>query len=348
MRMKANYVEKPGNFIMDDWQIEKVVELSYEEFSELKTTPCQPQPFIAENKNCMFHKDSIIHGLLALGQGCHDGILIDTEGYGYARIAAYVPGARDIVNAELDRVVARIIQEAVEHTSDGNWQISFDTLENQFGLNVRVGSGFDKMLFDKLSARKEMFSMRLGPDHIDMTCLLNYCANLEEPPVKSLADFPEERRAALLDNAVGVALEIYEGEELYTMLHDSFGLAIHEIRDLGYLSDKTMADICHVPQDVLKGDLRVRDVLQMDGITDRAAIMHKDSTVLVRLGDLKELTGSGQEEFSTLLDARVADVTVDFDVPQLRLGGVEPGELERFYDALESHRQAEQAMGPTM
>ncbi len=192
----------------------------------------------------------------------------------------------------------------------------------------------------------ELPLIRSGP--IDMTCRLNYCANLEEPLVKSLADLPEERRADLLDSAVGVALELYEGEELYTMLHDSFGLAIHKIRDLGYLSDEVMAETCHVPQAVLSGDLRVCDILQMDGITDQAAITHKDSMVLVRLKDLRELTPSGQEDFSALLDARVADVTVDFDVPQLRLGGVEREELERFYDALESHRQAEQAMGPTM
>ena len=67
MRMKANYVEKPANFIMDDWQIEKVVELSYEEFSGLKTIPSRPQPFIAENKDRMFSKDGVLHGLLALG-----------------------------------------------------------------------------------------------------------------------------------------------------------------------------------------------------------------------------------------------------------------------------------------
>lgn len=348
MRMKANYMEKPCNFIMDDWQVEKVLDLSYEDFSELKTIPLLDQPFIIENKRHMFHKDGIIHGLLALGKGYNDGVLIDAEGYNYARIAAYVPAARDIVNAELDRIVARVIQEATEHTSDGGWQVSFDALEEQFGLTVRVGNGFDKMLFDKLSARKEVCSMRLGPDHIDMTCRLNYCANLEVSPVKSLADLPEERRAALLDNAVGVALELYKGEELYTMLHDSFGLAIHEIRDLGYLSDEAMADICHVPQDVLKGGLRVRDILQMEEISDKATLTHKDSTVLVRLKDLKELTCSGKKDFTALLNARVSDVTVDFDVPELRLGDVKSVELERFRYALESHRQAEQAMGPSM
>lgn len=348
MRMKANLLHKPINFQMDDCLIEKVVELSYEEFSALKIVPLQDQPFIAENKGCMFSRDGIAHCMLALGEGYHDGVLIDAEGYNRAQLAAYIVGARDIVNAELGRAVERIVREATEHTSDGEWRLPFDALEERFGLNIRVGNGFDKMLFDKLSAREEVGGIRMGPDHIDISCRLNFCTDLEKPPAKSLADLPEKRRADLLKNAVGVALELYEGEDLYTMLHDSFGLSIQEIRDLNYLSDEDMADICHVPQAVLNGDMRVRDILQLDGLSERTSFLHKESKFRTRLNDLKELTASGQEEFAALLDARVSDVTVDFDVPQLRLEGVDPAELTRFCEALEAHRQAEQAMGPTM
>lgn len=39
MKFKANFVEKPVNFQMDDCQIEKAVELPYEDFCRLKITP---------------------------------------------------------------------------------------------------------------------------------------------------------------------------------------------------------------------------------------------------------------------------------------------------------------------
>lgn len=68
MKFKANFTEKPVNFQMDDCRIEKVVELSHEDFCRLKITPLADQPFIRENKGCMFHRDGIIHCLLALGQ----------------------------------------------------------------------------------------------------------------------------------------------------------------------------------------------------------------------------------------------------------------------------------------
>nr|WP_325188442.1 DUF6329 domain-containing protein [uncultured Oscillibacter sp.] len=101
MKFKANFVEKPGNFQMDDCQIEKVVELSHEDFCRLKIAPLENQPFLAENKDCMFSRDGVIHCLLALDQDGNDGILVDAEGYDYARLAAYVPGMRDIMNAEM-------------------------------------------------------------------------------------------------------------------------------------------------------------------------------------------------------------------------------------------------------
>ena len=97
MKFKANFLYKPGNFQMDDCQIEKVVELSREDFCRLKITPLEDQPFIAESKNCMYSEDGVMHCLLALDQGSNDGVMIDEEGYNFHLHAAYVPGMLDIV-----------------------------------------------------------------------------------------------------------------------------------------------------------------------------------------------------------------------------------------------------------
>lgn len=99
MIIKANLLYKPGNFQMDDCQIEKVVELSREEFGRLKLTPLADQPFIRENRGCMFSRDGVMHCLLTLEQGGNDGVLIEAEGHDYARYAAYIPGVRHILNA---------------------------------------------------------------------------------------------------------------------------------------------------------------------------------------------------------------------------------------------------------
>ena len=61
MKFKANFVEKPGNFQMDNCQIEKVVELSHDDFWRLKIIPLADHPFIQENLDCMFSRNGVIH-----------------------------------------------------------------------------------------------------------------------------------------------------------------------------------------------------------------------------------------------------------------------------------------------
>ena len=156
MKFKANFTEKPANFQMDDCRIEKVVELSHEDFCRLKITPLVEQPFIRENKGCMFHRNGIIHCLLALGQGSNDGILVDAEKYDYARLAAYIPGMRDIVNAEMDRAADFIIRWGTENTASGGWCVYFEDLEEHLDLTVREGSGLDSMLRAALKQRPEV------------------------------------------------------------------------------------------------------------------------------------------------------------------------------------------------
>lgn len=340
MKIKAsfryNLTTTPGN----DCRIEKAVELSHDDFFQLQIGPLQETPFITENKNCLFDEDGVKHCLLALEEGGLDGILIQATGPDYPCYAAYISGMRDILNAELDRAVARIVQDAAEHTRDGNWHISFDTLRKQTGLDVQVDSGLDEMLLEKLAKRES--------DRIEMVCRWSHCAHSEETAVRSLNSFSPGRQAEVLENAISSALGLYRGEDLYTMLHGSFGLTIQEIRDHGYLSNEELMDICRVPQQVLEGSITVRDLLSLEGLPDRASLAHKNSVFLVPVEDVKKLTARGQEDFAALLDARVTDIRVDEGTPELLLEGVEAAELDRLHDELEAHEEAERAMGPAM
>ena len=348
MKFKANFVEKPGNFQMDDCQIEKVVELSHEDFCRLKITPAEHQPFLAEHKGCMFHKDGVIHCLLALDQDGNDGVLVDAERYDCARLAAYVPGMRDIVNAEMDRAADFIIREGTAHAGDGHWPVSLEELEKQLGLTVRAGGGLDELLLDKLSRRAEVSGVSLRASRIDVALQPDCCEHMKHGAAKTIADLPVERRTALLENAVSSALGLYRGEDLYAMLHGSFGLTIQEIRDHGYLSDQELTDICQVPQQVLEGGMTIRDILTLDELPESATLAHKNSVFLVPLEDLELLTNAGRKDFTALLDARVVDIRVDEGTPELLLDGVEASELDRLHDELEAHKQAEEAMGPVM
>ena len=186
MKFKANFTEKPVNFQMDDCRIEKVVELSHEDFCRLKITPLVEQPFIRKNKGCMFHRNGIIHCLLALGQGSNDGILVDAEKYDYARLAAYIPGMRDIVNAQMDRAADFIIRRGTENTTSGNWCIYFEDLEEHLDLTVREGSGLDSMLRAALKQRPEVSAVDMHDGCIETEYHPEYCQRLQEKKAPEL------------------------------------------------------------------------------------------------------------------------------------------------------------------
>ena len=183
---------------------------------------------------------------------------------------------------------------------------------------------------------------------IDVAFHPGCCEHMKNGTAKTLAALPMERRTALLENAVSSALGLYQGEDLYTMLHGGFGLTIQEIQEHGYLSGQELMDICRVPQQVLEGGMTVRDILALEGLPERTSLAHRDSVFLVPLEDLKKLAGRGQEEFASLLGARVCDIRVDEGVLELLLEDVEAAELGRFHDALEAHKRAERAMDPAM
>ena len=195
MIIKANLLYKPGNFQMDDCQIEKVVELSRAEFGRLKLTPLMAQPFIRENKDCMFSRDGVMHCLLALEQGGKDGVLIEAEGHDYALYAAYIPGMRDIVIAQMEQAADFVIQAGTENANGGSWCVSFnkrpcqaygcacfDELNEQFGLTIQDGNGFDILLSNIVCQRPEVISAQVNDSCITMELYPEYCQWLSDTP----------------------------------------------------------------------------------------------------------------------------------------------------------------------
>ena len=161
---------------------------------------------------------------------------------------------------------------------------------------------------------------------------------------KVSAPLTMHRKAELFDRAVSTVCEIFDGEDLYGMLHDSFGLTLQEIRAHGYMTDQEIAETCGVPEELLDCDMAVRDVLRLD-VPGSVRLSCGGSGQPAPLDGLKALTGNGQEDFAALLDARVADIRVDDGESELVLEGVEAAELERLRDMLEAQAQD---MGPAM
>ena len=75
--------------------VEKAVGISHSEFENLRRNTLKDNDLIARNKGDMwFGTDDRYHCLLVYDKEQGDGLLVESEGYSYARYAQYIPQAK--------------------------------------------------------------------------------------------------------------------------------------------------------------------------------------------------------------------------------------------------------------
>lgn len=181
LNMQAIFTRKAEDFPVWDCVIEKIVELPEAEYKYFKTAPLRDMPFISENTDLMHRdKNGVFHCLLVLGEKSSDGILIESEGYSYARYSSFMPGAREFLTARLNQLAEQLVQEATQSTSNGTWAIYFDEIQERHHVTVSPNNGVGKMLLNILAARPELAEIEPMEDGFDMVFYLDYCPNLDE------------------------------------------------------------------------------------------------------------------------------------------------------------------------
>lgn len=179
--LKAILERKAGDYPASDCVIEKIVELPENEYKYFKTAPLRDMSFIAENTDLMCRDpNGVYHCLLVLGEGSSDGVLIEAEGYNYARYSSFIPWAREFVTARLNNLAEQIMKESTENTSSGSWIIYFDELQEKYDVPISASNGTGSMLLKILEPRPEMAEIEMTEDGFDMVFYLNYCPNLDE------------------------------------------------------------------------------------------------------------------------------------------------------------------------
>ena len=249
MKYKANFQYKPNNFQMDDCQIEKVVDLSAAEFAALTVTPLRDHPAVAANRSCMFSENGVMHCLLALKQGGGDGLLIESEGYNYPRYAAFVPGIRDIVNAEMDRAADYIIRHGISKSESGSWCVYFEELQEHLGLNIQAGNGLDSMLRAALKLRPEVAAVDMHDGCIEMEYRPEYRQQLNSDPGDELPGLRLKDVMPLLKGG-GMTFLCHEDSEISVLAENLRLLTVSGQRDYAALLNARVSEICLSPEGV--------------------------------------------------------------------------------------------------
>ena len=185
--MKTAFEHKP-DFRLRDFVIEKTVTVPAEVFADMLKRPLENRPFIIENVPLMCQDgNGVYHCLLVTGEGRTDGILAESDGYGYARYASYVPEAAALQypslskwNRKLADTVDFIITDGTSQTTEGNWILRFEELENRTGLCLDGRPFLQELLGDMLCDRPEVADLSIDGGCIDIVYDRDFCPNCRE------------------------------------------------------------------------------------------------------------------------------------------------------------------------
>jgi len=188
-----------GPLLRPEYAVDKVVEIHDGQFASFVVQPWDRYEFIEQNNVAPYQDDGVGHCLLVLREDSTDGVLVLCDGYGAASLAAYLTGARDMVQAQLEQAADLIVRQGVEHTASGNWAVYFGELEEQFGLSIRPGSGLDAMLKETLERRPEVAGVEVVSVGIDTTFRPEFCKGLQNSTEKKKPDIRVRDILPLLD-----------------------------------------------------------------------------------------------------------------------------------------------------
>ena len=289
------FLYKP-DFKFQKAEIEKKVCLSAGEFEEFLRNPLEGLPCIEENIDLMQEdRDGIYHCLLVTGEGRRDGVLVESEGYGYARYASYVPDAAALeyeslseFGAGLSWLVDQMIQAGIDGTRDGNWTFYLDQIQEGSAFSLSDNPALTELLADMLVERPEVSMAYVRSACLELRFYPDFCKNLQEGRRQSLAGLVSQEKDSG-DNMI----QENGGQAMGTCLKD---LLCARWENLHLVHDEIDYGLPHT-------------IVELDGGT---------------------LTEAGKEAWADVLDAKVVRVFQGYSGLQMELSGVKASRLDAF------------------
>lgn len=212
---KADFNYDHKYFTPYDCVVEKVIHLSGEQLDDFSKNLLRDYDFIAENIGLMRQDENDVkHCLLVIGDDREYGILVESEGYNYARYAAFVPNARQIIELQHAEQLAEEKQQQAETTE---LILAEDSMETSVYLaNVQncVGGGEQAMtLFGMLGCNFEDFHLCHCDEEHDLATISELNQNtLTEQGKTDWADVLNAKINRIYEGGYGLQIEVSDVE----------------------------------------------------------------------------------------------------------------------------------------
>lgn len=100
MKIKAIFHRKEPQLDLKHCEFNTVVCLPDEKYQRFLKNMTDDYDFIRQRRDEMYQEGDVVHCILVKGENSTDGILVNSEGSGYARYAAYFPAAQSFLNEQ--------------------------------------------------------------------------------------------------------------------------------------------------------------------------------------------------------------------------------------------------------
>ena len=172
-------------------QVDEVVKLNHWQFEYLKNCTLDDFDFIEELRDKLpLTNDNTRHCILALDESGGDGVLIDPQGYSYPRYSAFIPNARQMLEAEkypsltdfaksMREMVETVTRLALGSHTDGVYASDLENLETGY-LTKIIWDKF--LLIDMLNERPEFESVEYEKGSVVMKLKDEYINDFAEEP----------------------------------------------------------------------------------------------------------------------------------------------------------------------
>lgn len=76
---------------------------------------------------------------------------------------------------DLKKIAEHLVRKGISQTDNGNWTVSFQEIQEQFGLDLSTNSDAGRLLVKELQQEEEINDLIMTEDYIEMSYHLEYC-----------------------------------------------------------------------------------------------------------------------------------------------------------------------------
>lgn len=172
--LNANMICKSSGFRPQKYAVEKVIEVSDEEFRHFIEAPTLRNYYLPQYKKLMGFYDDAYHGVLFVNEQSGDGLLVNSEGADYARYSQFIPNAREIIQRHEQTAALDVLKTHMDSCID-KWLKQYES-ENKFDISltdlindINFGEFFVEYVSERLSDDPRIGNCELTQNSIEVT-----------------------------------------------------------------------------------------------------------------------------------------------------------------------------------